>query len=597
MRVAAQGLRAQLALREELRDALAPLRVRQVREFVLGTDALYDASVVTAAEPQSRSIALRICSDSEAVGDFDDNFSFRVVSNWLFLPAVEQPAFSLGVHLSKDDRQTRVGLLKPGFAVTRYRRYVRDHVHGVHVSVGHYDDGTELMYLRGLGHSLRHRSGKVFRFNTEPFNKLMGAAMAAGTVPDVDSLLECLNLVYTFEEDRHCPVCAAPPGTQCACTQSATDPLDMTVASPLKRSVYNNRGEYEGGAVIELMAGGMLYRSIHSTRLTTVDLSEHRSLGPQLIEWAVRDRIGALSPTLTKLVMPARGHWLPELMSSAPAMNTTSLSEFVLRTAAANAPPAIGFGGGLDRADFAVADAHAGDLLPAGEDNDMTNLALPTMPAMQHPSLAPEVPPKAPAPEIPPKAPAPASAPPFVARRPRPPRTETQGQLTSVSPVTPVFAGADTVASPLLSNMSSGSGPRSGQSAPRSPLADADAADAGDGSASSGGEGGIPDTIVRGLQVIKAHGGSTKITRERLSQIVPMRDRDIAKTFRRARNREAAAKSNLKRKVRLQALRTNLADVRRRKVECSERYEMLAQENEALRAALAATGAVVPRRA
>lgn len=96
------------------------------------------------------------------------------------------------------------------------------------------------------------------------------------------------------------------------------------------------------------------------------------------------------------------------------------------------------------------------------------------------------------------------------------------------------------------------------------------------------------DNITRGLQVIKDHGGTTNITQEQLQSIVPMEDDEIWRTFRRARCREAAAFSNLRRKIKLQTLRSNLVDVRRRNKECTERFHVLLHENRALRAAVEA---------
>lgn len=90
-------------------------------------------------------------------------------------------------------------------------------------------------------------------------------------------------------------------------------------------------------------------------------------------------------------------------------------------------------------------------------------------------------------------------------------------------------------------------------------------------------------------------GGSTSISNEQLRAIVPMDDDDLHQTFRKARSREAATYGNLKRKFRLLALRTNLADVRVRKQECNTRVEILRRENRELRKALAETGVVVPR--
>lgn len=77
-------------MRDELRVALSLLRVRQVREFVLITDARVDAAAVTARSSQSQAFAMDVDATVDFAGDgvLDDHFSFTLASNWLFRPAI-----------------------------------------------------------------------------------------------------------------------------------------------------------------------------------------------------------------------------------------------------------------------------------------------------------------------------------------------------------------------------------------------------------------------------------------------------------------------------------------------------------------------------
>lgn len=102
--------------------------------------------------------------------------------------------------------------------------------------------------------------------------------------------------------------------------------------------------------------------------------------------------------------------------------------------------------------------------------------------------------------------------------------------------------------------------------------------------------------ISRALMIIKDHGGSSNSTHEQLLRILPMSAEDVAKTFRHAKGREAAAFGNLRRKIRLQGLRSNLGDVRRRKAEFDEHSQALLLDNRTLRAALSSETAPVPQR-
>lgn len=575
---AAGQLRAQLTLRDDLRAALSLLRVRDVREFLLGTDARMDAAIVTASGVRSRSMAMEVRTESEAVGaaELDDNFSFSLVSNWLFMPAVKRNAYSLGVHLCQDDCRTRVGLFKPAFTVCRYRRYVRDRVRGAYISVAFFGSEMELIFLPNLGKSLRHRTGKWFRFNANAFRATMAAAMAADTIPDMEAVLESLNVVYTFSEVRHCPECGALPETPCECPPSGSQACSMY----FKNNTNGRRGVYMGGAVIDFLMGGVSFRSVRLKRRSFFDFTQNRSLRSELISWAARDRLSELSPSLTKLVMPAEGGRQPEPICigvddgalrgvsndyanrSVPQLQqgTTIRPEGVTCSEDANANHSIPQ---LD------VDSNLQDIpLTAHISNFTTSMALDILRNEQ---------------------PLRAAAPVKIAHRPRGPVAETRRQPRVLSPVDPV---EPLTPSPLPNTIASGALRLRNSS--RSVSSELEA-----GTVAANENGGILNSnkITRGLQVIKEYGGSSNITPEQLRRIVPMSDRELIITHRRARNRESAAYTNLRRKIKLQTLRSDVIRVRKRKVECSERVRALLRENQALRDALSRAGKSVPGRA
>lgn len=80
------------------------------------------------------------------------------------------------------------------------------------------------------------------------------------------------------------------------------------------------------------------------------------------------------------------------------------------------------------------------------------------------------------------------------------------------------------------------------------------------------------------------------ISREQLLRLVPMSDGELARTFRRAQNSEAAAFGNLRRKILQQALHGDLDRARRKKRKCELRLQELFREREALRLTLATEG-------
>lgn len=187
-----------MALRDDLAAALSLLRLYDVRDFLLGTDALLDAAIVTAPSMHSRAVALEATTVSDAVdpSTFDADFAFNLVTDWLFVPAMQLNAYSLGVHLCKDECRAPARNFKPVLADARFCRYARDLTTGAYVSVASRGAETELVYVPCHANPLRNKGGKWFRFSSQSFQAAMAAIAGADTVPDMDTLLECLSVVY-----------------------------------------------------------------------------------------------------------------------------------------------------------------------------------------------------------------------------------------------------------------------------------------------------------------------------------------------------------------------------------------------------------------
>lgn len=526
-------LRAQLSLRDELLAALSLMRVHEDLDFLLGTDAQMDATIVTACAAQSRSVAVKVRTETEADGAtaLDENFSFKMFSDWVILPAVERDAYSLGVHISKDDRASRHGQFLPD---TDFRRYLCDYARDEWVSVAQCGDFAELAYLPVVGETLRRRAARIFRFDINSFQAITNSAMAANTVPDVESLLECLNLFFSYDEVRHCPLCDAPPAAFCECSQPLT-----AERLPVQSRIIGLRGQYEGTGEVELLAGGVSFHAVKLRQVTIYEVPEQQVLCQQLISWAARDKLGLLSPTLTRLVMPASEELQPEPTGT-----------------------------------FAVGD-HDESLPPSGLESiagiDSSTNQLP-------PTSAPQCGPRRP-------------------RRGRPPSAVSRKRAAKAR--TCVDEVPDIASPPVPDSMHSGPFSRpmhAGSRVQQNGVPGPAAAEVSGGVSDIDGQQRkfntevITETMERGLQVIKAHGGSRNISREQLLRLVPMSQRDLSRTFRRAQNRESAALGNIRRRIMLQELRGNLDSARRKKIECDERLHALLGENQTLRAALAAEG-------
>lgn len=127
MQSTADNLRAQQTLRDDLTDVLSPLRFQDVRDFLLGKDARVDASIVTASNLLSRSVAGSAKTASNPVGSTasDAEFGFNLEMDWLFIPAMAREAYTLGLLPVKDDARTSEGMFKPVMTGYHLRRFVR----------------------------------------------------------------------------------------------------------------------------------------------------------------------------------------------------------------------------------------------------------------------------------------------------------------------------------------------------------------------------------------------------------------------------------------------------------------------------------------
>lgn len=381
----------------------------------------------------------------------------------------------------------------------------------------------------------------------------MASVEGVDAVPDVEALLACLTLAHRYEEFSHCRICGPPPGVGCTCAPREATPQAM---SPLER-FKRRRGQFEGAAVVELFSGGVPFRSLRLIRRSTFDFSEKPSIGADLVKWAARDRLSVLSPSVPKLVVPAGEEETLTATASAGGAYCcdTGGESFVLN---AFSTPGIQTNDNALKRTSPPEDGDDLEGLPASHGSCLSNLDteldlsrnnLPHRPASR-----------------------------LVARRPRGHPVTNPRQLSAISTEGHAY-------SPVRVQGSSHSvaGPRPHTAPPAvraAPPNDTPPASSAKPVA-TGTHGSVTANMARALQIVKDYGGSSNITR-----IVPMSDVEIDKVFRRARNREAAAFGNLRRKIRLQGLRGNLE-------ECEECLQALLVENRELGVPPAATGVAI----
>lgn len=376
--------------------------------------------------------------------------------------------------------------------------------------------------------STRRRTRVCARFHTESMRRCLRSSKGLLHPDDLATALTYLNVSY---ERRACPICRAADAGECECTLPFCRPSHPLDFRNEQRNMRLHTGLYQGGCTVQLFNAAMPFVVTNLSTRSIIKGSLDQKVITRLNKYAVQDRMGLLKMRpLSMAIGTPRG-----ICASGPAANGD----------ADDAGPQIVQ---TSRDCNAVLDVGPPVMLPdASFLQDNGGLKSPSLSSFSF--------------GVPEDGPVPLFAAPLGVG------------TTLVDNIAPSEVTPSGLTNPSTSHSYNA---KSGQGFV-SPPEEAESARRETGGQDEG----------EGLQSQEFVGNSghaeTRSTTEGTDEKTTKGGKELKAELRKKRNRAAAARSNVKRKIRNEALRRDLANINRRAAELRATEKMLRQENVRLR--------------
>lgn len=188
--------------------------------------------------------------------------------------------------------------------ITSHIRFVRDDAKGVFIII-HKDPrfgAIKMELMSSLSASVRRRSFAVF-----DERRLLDAVHTDRGILHSDSVISALKMISTVVECKKCPHCGSPPSFFCNCkldTDIPKHPLDFSV---LRKNMSAFVGAYEGLARNTVFVGGKEVLSGNVGTVIQIDGGVDDDLITRLSCWAITDQLKGKKENPVAFLMPASG--------------------------------------------------------------------------------------------------------------------------------------------------------------------------------------------------------------------------------------------------------------------------------------------------
>lgn len=498
-------------------------RVPFVHDFIFTDDPVADISILTAPVQNEHAIAARITTNgTESSAKFAHIFDYSVDMYFVSVPAFSVGSITVGFCTQEHARgPTHASLHEPvGAQRVQCNRFVRDDERGVFLTISE-NCTNGVTEVDCMSHrSTRKRMRVYARFDTEKLKRKLRTEKGLMNPNDIS---ESLSYLSVTNERRKCPICMASDNGECGCSlplRRPIHPLDFR-NERCNMSLYT--GRYEGGSTVRLFNAACPFIITSLATKSVIKGSIDRAVISRLNKFAVQDRMSKLRVNPASLAMPAMGG-SPDLPCTTPELTFPMASQ-------------VSVGGAGDDDSMAMAEVFFKDETASTSAN-LLNFVDPLTGASVVPALALE---------------------------PAPPSFEMQHNGT-------IFDGY-------------GSGtPEMGAVAGENNVTRRNSVERTQEKMDGSVEGAADE--VRGEEKEGKKGGPCKTIKKVSGSdgtVNKMGDKELKAELRRQRNRDAAAKSNVKRKIRNEALRRDLAEVNKRANELRSIERQLREENVRLR--------------
>lgn len=524
------ALRATPEVAHVLDDVFTLCRIPFVYDFMFTADPVADISILTAPVQNEHAIAARLTvSGTETTASYAHVFDFSCDTFFCSVPAFSVGGVTIGFATQERASDASHAALNTSVPIERVScaRYVRDDDRGVFLLLSE-NDATGVTEVDCMSHrSTRRRTRVVARFHTDTLHRNLRSSKGVLHPDDLAEALSYLNVSY---ERRACPMCKMADSGECGCVLPFKRPAHPLDFRNEQRNMRLHTGLYQGVCTVRLFNAALPFVITNLSTRAIIKGSLDKRVISRLNRYAVQDRMSklTLSPFSPVASLPA---------------------------------PRI-----CDNATRGPEDAQV-DVDPLLQEDLTAPLMLPDESFLQDPGLLQS-----------------SSLPSLsfgneLIEGPMPLLSAPLGTGTTVLDVSMLKAGSKV-----------GSDRGTEQSISR--VVKSDVGRDG-GSSSDGGMSATHSTTQNNGEALGTESGRKRSGSQRASSAKRARvsdetertldGRELKAELRKRRNREAAAKSNVKRRIRNEALRKDLAEVNERVTELRAMEKVLREENVRLR--------------
>lgn len=282
-----------------LKDVFSLCRIPWIYEFIFYADPSADISMLLAPVQKRHALSAKIfVNATETSSRYAHTFDFNKELMFYSIPAfsvgsitagfcVEQPAIRKPQDKSKDELQCI--------------RFVRDDTNGIFLHVSE-NEKTGVTEVDCLTHKSSVRRTRVrMKFDLRSLRNVLKTPKGILHPSDIYPSLIYLNV---SDEKRSCPVCCDPTAADCGCElplQRPSHPLDFRFEAS-NMGLYT--GFYQGATVVRLCSAGhcVITATLQSGSVIQGELN--RDLITKLHKLAVLDRLSKIKETPVALIMP-----------------------------------------------------------------------------------------------------------------------------------------------------------------------------------------------------------------------------------------------------------------------------------------------------
>lgn len=325
-----------LLIRNELEQILHLIRHPWVTDFLFTTE-MTSLSALTAPLNMRNAVTSTVhitaiqCNASFDYRPFDTNFT----GSFIFVPSFSVGPISVGFGVQEcfmscfDDWSTSPAHQQNWR--TNHFRYVRDDTQAT-LLMFFRDRRTGCIKMDCMKHVTASSRRRVFCVFDQ--HALHNAVRTHRGVLPTDAVMSALTMINFLTEARQCAVCAIKARPQCTCQIDLTPPAHPLDFAPLQKNMCLYLGCYEGLAKSSVMRrGAELFSANVGSRIEIVGGTDDDLLA-RLSRWAISDQLKDRKEDPLALAMPALGGAQPDALLQTMA----AVSAPVAPTQAASLP-------------------------------------------------------------------------------------------------------------------------------------------------------------------------------------------------------------------------------------------------------------------